>query len=55
MQLPGENNAIIRQWATLGADTATAASTQALLELKTSYCDARRCLSCRIGNEILKR
>jgi hypothetical protein len=54
MQLKGEDNSIIRKWAELGMDVSNAASTQALLELKTNYCDVKKCLSCRIGNDILK-
>jgi hypothetical protein len=54
MQLKGEENSIVNEWAKLGIDVANAATTQALLELKTTYCDAKKCLSCRIGNELLK-
>jgi hypothetical protein len=54
MQLKGEENSIISKWAALGLDVSTAANTQALLELKTNYCDAKKCLDCRIGNELLK-
>lgn len=54
MQLKGEENSIISKWATLGMDVSTAANTQALLELKTYYCDKKKCLGCRIGNELLK-
>lgn len=54
MQLKGEENSIISKWAALGMDVSTAANTQALLELKTNYCDAKKCLDCRIGNELLK-
>ncbi len=54
MQLKGEENSIISKWAALGMDVSNAANTQALLELKKNYCDAKKCLSCRIGNELLK-
>lgn len=54
IQLKGEENSIISKWAALGMDVSTAANTQALLELKTYYCDAKKCLDCRIGNELLK-
>jgi hypothetical protein len=54
MQLKGEENSIISKWAELGMDVSSAANTQALLELKTNYCDAKKCLDCRIGNELLK-
>ncbi len=54
MQIKGEDNAIIRKWAELGLDVSNAAATQSLLELKTKYCDAKKCLHCSIGNELLK-
>ncbi len=54
MQIKGEDNSIIRNWAELGVDVSNAAATQSLLELKTNYCDLKKCLSCRIGNELLK-
>jgi len=54
LQLKGENNSIIRKWSELGLDVSNAAQTQALLELKAKYCDAKKCLNCSIGNELLK-
>jgi len=54
MKIKGENNNITRGWAQLGLDISKAASTQALIELKTKYCDEKKCLNCRIGNELLK-
>ena len=54
MQLKGEDNSIIRKWGSLGLDVSNAANTQALLELKSNYCDNKKCLDCRIGNELLK-
>ena len=53
-QLPGETNAEIKEWAKAGMPVKTALNTQALLHLKRHYCDAKRCLECRIGNRILK-
>lgn len=54
MQIKGEENSIIRKWAGLGIDVSNAANTQALLELKSTYCDNKKCLNCSIGNELLK-
>jgi len=54
MQIKGEENSIISKWAALGMDISNAAATQSLLELKSNYCDAKKCLDCRIGNELLK-
>ncbi|MFZ4547103.1 MAG: DUF2851 family protein [Bacteroidales bacterium] len=54
MQIKGEDNSIIRKWANLGLDVSTAANTQALLELKSNYCERKKCLDCQIGNQLLK-
>ena len=53
-QLPGEQNSIINQWNALRVPVKNAYSTQALLQLKSEYCDKKRCLQCSIGNELLK-
>ncbi len=50
----GERNSTIQKFSSLGFPIATAKQTQALLELKTSYCDKNRCMECTIGNDILK-
>jgi hypothetical protein len=52
-QLPGEKNAMMRNWADLGMPVSDAWNTQALIELKENYCDKRKCLHCVIGNSIL--
>ncbi|MDX1911055.1 MAG: DUF2851 family protein [Saprospiraceae bacterium] len=52
--LPGENNALLDGWAALGVPSKHAYQTQALIQLKTRYCDAKRCLECAIGHAILK-
>lgn len=53
-QIKGETNAAIKKWKKLGLNTSSAFNTQALLELKTQYCDYKRCLDCEIGIELLK-
>jgi hypothetical protein len=52
--LPPENNAVLRSWAALGCKASHAAHGQALLQLKTKYCDNQRCLECAIGTALLK-
>jgi hypothetical protein len=54
-QLPPERNQVLEGWAGLGLRADTAARGQALLELRTAYCTAHRCLSCGIGNQLLRR
>jgi hypothetical protein len=51
--LPPENNADISQWQATGVPAPDALHTQALLHLKSHYCDKRRCLECRIGAQLL--
>ncbi len=53
-ELPAENNAILEGWDALGMRARHAYQSQALLHLKTRYCDAKRCLECGVGNFILK-
>ena len=54
MKLKPENNIYSRKWAALGVPADNAATTQALIELKTQYCEPKKCLNCSIGNELLK-
>lgn len=51
--LPPENNGIIRKFKDLGVESDNALESQALLQLKKSYCDMRKCLSCAIGSSLL--
>ncbi|MBI3141659.1 MAG: DUF2851 family protein [Bacteroidetes bacterium] len=50
-----ESNAVISKWKGLGLSAETALDSQALLELKTRYCDDKKCLLCSIGTSILKK
>ena len=52
-QLAPEKNHITVQWAALGIENKNAWDSQALIELKKEYCDAKRCLECSIGNSLL--
>jgi uncharacterized protein DUF2851 len=54
-QTRAEKNSQIAGWARLGVDSAHAADSQALLELRGQYCKARKCLTCAIGNILLGR
>ena len=49
-----ENNSIIRQYSKIGISAQTAAQSQALLQLRRKYCEAKNCLNCNIGNQLLK-
>ena len=47
--LKAEKNNVVRLWNECGVSATTAADSQALLQLKSRYCDRRDCLRCRIG------
>lgn len=49
-----EKNSILQQWTNIGVESKTAGDSQALIELKSMYCDKKRCLECAIGNSLLK-
>lgn len=48
-----EINAITKQWKSLGVKIENAMESQALIHLKTNYCNHLRCMSCKIGAEIV--
>lgn len=52
--LPTENNAITREWASVGWRSATAFDSQALIELYNNFCLRRKCLECAIGSTLIK-
>lgn len=54
-ELPPEDNRITRGFLKLGISVLSAADSQALLELKTQFCDQLLCLKCGIGHSLLKR
>jgi len=53
-EIPAEKNALVAGWGRQGIYSTNAADTQALLELKTRYCDPKKCLDCAIGNFLLR-
>lgn len=53
-EINAEQNSITKRWSNLGIGIASAAQSQALIELKTQYCDLKKCLSCGIGNALLR-
>ena len=50
-----ENNSTIKGFMKLGLEIKSAFDTQAMIELKTQYCDQKRCLDCAIGVSLLNR
>ncbi len=53
-QLPAEKNRILLGYEQLGINASNALEGQALLELKSNYCDQQRCLDCAIGKQLLQ-
>jgi hypothetical protein len=54
-QMPKENSSITKKWEEAGVLHHSAFDSQALLQLKKYYCNEKHCLSCAIGNAILKQ
>ena len=53
-QIPVEKNAIVDKFSQFGIRAKNAFETQALLQLKSAYCNRGKCLDCAIGNMLLK-
>ena len=53
-EITSEKNAITQKFINLGIENHCAFQSQSLIELKTQYCDVKRCLECSIGNAIFK-
>lgn len=52
--LPPEENSIIKKWQKLGVETKNAFQTQALLQLKSQFCNHKQCLNCAVGIDLIK-
>ena len=52
--IPAENNAIISGWKKCGIKVKNAWHSQALLQLKSRYCEQSQCLQCEFGNRIIR-
>ncbi|MFN3756009.1 MAG: DUF2851 family protein, partial [Flavobacterium sp.] len=53
-QLPAEKNKIIDFFNRYGISSFNALDSQALVQLKTKYCDRKRCLECDFGKKLVK-
>jgi hypothetical protein len=54
-QLKPEKNSKTRLFESVGFKSRNAMESQALIELKTNYCDRKKCLFCNVGANILRR
>lgn len=52
--LPSEKNTIIEGFNRLQKTSTSALDSQALVQLKTEYCDKHQCLKCAVGNSLLR-
>lgn len=52
--LPAERNHILTAWQQVGIAAQHAADAQALIHLRTRYCDRKDCLRCRFGQHYLQ-
>ncbi len=50
-----EENSIIKKWHSLKIKAINAVDTQALIELFNTYCTTKKCLSCMIGDNLLRK
>lgn len=51
--LRAESNSIVSHFVAYGIDCPDALTSQALVQLKREYCDARKCIYCKIGHHLL--
>ncbi len=54
-KLPSEENRIIKEWRSLGQKIRSSFDSQGYIELYNNFCSLKKCLSCNIGANILKR
>jgi hypothetical protein len=54
-ELASEKNTITFGFSQLSISNKNAFDSQALKELKTNYCDKKRCLDCAIGNSLIRK
>ncbi|HET7896436.1 MAG TPA: DUF2851 family protein, partial [Flavisolibacter sp.] len=53
-EITAEKNVVTRGFAEAGVKAGSAFDSQALIELKNEYCAAKKCLSCAVGNYLLR-
>jgi len=53
--IPAEKNSITANWQKLGVSSSSAFDSQALIQLKNSYCNAKKCLNCPVGMKLINR
>jgi hypothetical protein len=54
-EIAPEDNTITSEWKAAGVIAESAFYSQALIQLRNEYCKKRKCLDCRIGNNIISQ
>ena len=54
-QIASEKNSIVNKFNSLKKVSKSALESQALIQLKTDYCDKNKCLQCAVGNSLLNK
>jgi len=54
-QIASEKNSIVNKFNSFKKISKSALESQALIQLKTEYCDKNKCLQCAVGNSILNK
>ena len=54
-EIQAEKNNVVEGFRNIGLDVCNAAHSQALLQLKRNYCEAKKCLNCNIGNDLITK
>lgn len=54
MDLPPEKNVLLEKWNQSGVAAKDAFASQALIHLKSRYCDEKQCLRCAAGNYLIQ-
>src|SRR5690554_1489751 len=53
--LPPEKNSVMNYWRSIGFKPKNALESQGLLELNNEFCNFKKCLSCKVGVEVLEK
>ncbi|MBU2950173.1 DUF2851 family protein [Tamlana agarivorans] len=54
-KIASENNSIVKAFNGLKKISRSSMDSQALIQLKTNYCDTHSCLKCAVGNQLLSK
>jgi hypothetical protein len=54
-EIEAEENSVITQWKQFGLMPKNAFDSQALIQLKSEYCDKKNCLACGLGIKLISR